>query len=379
MREQAQQLGEKERELTEKIEKNDRLERQLGRINQQLEENERVITEFQRQISGLEQLKPATDTSSSSKEQRISIKLTWREGEKAPHEMSGSYYAAVDGSALYVRQEDTHHMFCYTISTSSWSQLPDTPTINCPTVVIKSLLTLVGGSISGKIFSEAYFSCTNQLFSLTGEGSGRRWTKKFPPMPTKRYGTIALCTEAALIAAGGVNGTFLVEILPTVEVMNTETLQWSTAAALPHALAYAPASICGDQVYIMLMKSSMYTCSVQALVQSSFNKSFLTSFRNRGARVWKEATAPPVTETTCVSIHGRLLAIGGGDADGKPTSAVRMYNPTTDSWEVISHMGTPRWKCIAAVLHNNKVMVVGGYTGTSEETMIDSVEFAFID
>ena len=39
-------------------------------------------------------------------------------------------------------------------------------------------------------------------------------------------------------------------------------------------------------------------------------------------------------------------------------------------------MGTPQRDCIAAVLPNNQLMVVGGYIG-SDNT--DSVEFASID
>ena len=50
-------------------------------------------------------------------------------------------------------------------------------------------------------------------------------------MPTKRYGSTALCTGTALIVAGGVSEDH--STLQTVEVMNTETLQWSTAAHLP--------------------------------------------------------------------------------------------------------------------------------------------------
>ena len=80
---QAQYLGEKEKELTEKVDVIDRLERQLENVNHQLEESEQVTAQFQRRIAELEQLRPVTDASSSSKDQRTSIKLTWREGEKA--------------------------------------------------------------------------------------------------------------------------------------------------------------------------------------------------------------------------------------------------------------------------------------------------------
>ena len=39
--------------------------------------------------------------------------------------------------------------------------------------------------------------------------------------------------------------------LSTVEVMDTETLQWSTASRLPHTLNEASATLCGDQVYML--------------------------------------------------------------------------------------------------------------------------------
>ena len=364
-REKSLIIEDKDRELRQKVSENDRLEKQLGCVNQQLEESERVNAQFQRRITELEQLRPATDESSSSKEQRTSIKLTWREGGKASCTMNGSYCAAVDGSTLYVAL--MHQVFCYTVSTSRWSRLPGSPTYNCSPVILNNLLTLVGGHIF-----DTLTTFTNQLFSLTGEGSGRRWTEEFPPMPTKRFGMNVLCTEAALIVAGGLNYK---SSLQTIEVLNTETLQWSTGADLPQPLSYAPASVCGDQIYI-LGESNMYTCSLQALVQSC-NESFLASFRIRGARVWEEVAAPPVIQTTCVSIHGQLLTIGGRDSDKEPTSAVHMYNPTADSWEVISHMGTPRYNCIAAVFPNNQLMVVGGYIKKfNVET--DTVEFASV-
>ena len=56
-------------------------------------------------------------------------------------------------------------------------------------------------------------------------------------MPTKRRGSTALCTGAALIVAEGMKYG---PALQVVEVLNTETLQWSTAANLPRPLCQAP-------------------------------------------------------------------------------------------------------------------------------------------
>ena len=152
--------------------------------------------------------------------------------------------------------------------------------------------------------------------------------------------------------------------LRKVKVLNTETLQWSTATDLSQPLYQAPVAVCDDHLYVL----GMYTCSLTTLTES--HKSGL------GASVWEEVAAPPVTLTTCVSVHGQLLAIGGWGSDGKLTTAIHMYHRTTDSWEVISHMATPRRDCTAAVLPNNQLMVVGGYTSAHGPT--DSIEFASI-
>ena len=274
-----QQLGRKENE-------NEQLRREKDGVSRQLEESERVIAQFQGRIAELEQVRPATDTTSSSR-RRERIKMTWREGRRAPFKEGGYYNPVADGSNMYIRTGN--QVYAYTTSTSTWSQLPDSPTIRCPPVIINNLLTLVGGLRDG--------ATTNQLFSLTGEGRGRRWKEVFPAMPTKRWRSTALCSGTALIVAGG--QAVGVMAMRTVEVMDTETLQWSTAADLPQPLSKAPGAVCGDHVYILSLSygpKSMYTCSVSALLQSCRSRPT--------AGVWNTVAAPSVTGSICVSTHG---------------------------------------------------------------------------
>ena len=68
-------------------------------------------------------------------------------------------------------------------------------------------------------------------------------------MPTKRKWTTSLCTGTTLIVAGGVGESG--RTLLTVEVMDTETHQWSTASDLPQPMYYASATVCGDQLYML--------------------------------------------------------------------------------------------------------------------------------
>ena len=91
-------------------------------------------------------------------------------------------------------------------------------------------------------------------------------------MPTKRCDVTSLCTGTTLIVAGGEVAGGKVS---TVEVMDTKTHQWSTAADLPEPMCYASATVYGDQLYMLggLNKNqtnvkSVYTCSVSSLLLS---------------------------------------------------------------------------------------------------------------
>ena len=175
--------------------------------------------------------------------------------------------------------------------------------------------------------------------------------------------------------------------LSTVEVMDTETLQWSTASSLPLPLYQASATLCGDQVYMLggfyqsgKQSKSVFTCSLAALLQSCQPQSLVARLKTLSLasrpKVWHQLADTPVTLSACASIHGRLLAVGGCDSDDKETTAIHMYNTTTNFWEVISYMTTPQHQCLVAVLPHNQLMVVGGFIAGGDKT--DSVEIASI-
>ena len=203
-------------------------------------------------------------------------------------------------------------------------------------------------------------------------------------MPTKRELTTALCTGATLIVAGGRGEGG--NMLSTVEVMDTETHQWSTAADLPQPMYWTSATVCGDQLYMLgvvvggCYVESAYTCSVSALLQSCVPSSLeaklqKTSLKDK-AGVWRQIADLPVAQSTCESFHGQLLSVGGMMKSLEPTTAVYIYNSTTNPWKIISHMKTDRRFCFTVVLPDNQLMVVGGWTEHISTT--DSVELATV-
>ena len=287
------------------------------------------------------------------------MELKWREGRKALCAMVRGPNAVVQGSVVYLRVPNSQQVHGYNSTTDDWFQLPDCPHKAFSFAVVDNLLTTIGGRQAEKY--------TNTLLSLTEEGRDRKWVEMFPPMPTKRDFTCAMPSGAALIVIGGQgDGDIPVGVtLSTVEVMNVSTKVWTTAASLPEPSSSASGTICGDRVYVLgaMIGSdnptkSVFTCSLSALLQlsqpTSLTRRLQAASLATSTSVWSKVADLPVVRSTCISLQGRLLAIGGCDSDSIPTTAVRMYDPTTNSWSVTSHMTTPRELCFAAVLPGNE-------------------------
>ena len=366
------QLQEKDRTIATR-------ERQLRQLHQQLEANEQVTTDFQhkhldtdKRIHDLEQRLVAKDQEIRELQQQTydqptakiqvrgqsarkgPLRLHWRKCGRAPCKMRRQS-SVVDGNMAYFNDYASKDVYSYDSEKQMWSSLPQSPHSCCSLAVVRGLLTAIGGEEGRNV--------TNQLLRLTGEG---KWVKHFPPMPTKRYGTAAVCSGKSLVVAGGIGEDYTQ--LHTVEVMDMETLQWSTASSLPYALTYASATICQDRIYLLGYDRSneprsVLACSMADLLQSCRPLS-------RGARlgtlilqeVWHRVADLAVRSSSCATLCGQLLAVGGcDDSFERRTTAIHQYNPATNSWEVISHMPTARYDTLVAVLPGNKLMVVGGY------------------
>ena len=350
-------------------------ESQLEHIQQQLVRSQCIISDYQSQICRLEM---QLQSDSQQKRSASKMQLNWRAGERTPCKVSRRHDAIVNKKGhLYI----IHDCQVYEYSKNQWYELPVCSYNGCSIAIVNDLLTTIGGFQGSDI--------TNQLFSLTGEGSSRTWTEEFPPMPTKRDFTTALCAETALIVIGGMNEQLV--RLRTVEVMNTETLQWSNVAHLPEKLYLASATVCGDNVYLQggwkdyrVHNDSVYTCSLKALLQSSAKTrgghlASALSLQSSKFSVWRRIAKLAVTQSTCVCLNGQLLAIGGySHSDKSVTADIHLYSEDTESWEVISHMSMPRCKCFAAILPGNQLMVVGGdiKSDLNSEDKTDSVETA---
>ena len=267
----------------------------------------------------------------------------------------------VDGDVAYFMNWNGK-LCSYNVSQASkkWRELPKCPFRYSSLAVINGQLTAIGGC---KKF-DSKDTYTNKLLSLPA------YKEVFPPMPTKRRDAIAVTSKEHLILAGGAGGLSSANRLNTVEVMNTKTLFWSMVASLPHPYLRASVTIRGDQLYMLGgwddedKTKSVLTCSLTELLHSSPSSS----------SIWHRVADAPAYHSTCAAVNGELLAVGGRDKDGNPLSAIHMYNPSTNSWDLISNMPTARWCSLVAVFPTNVMVVVGG--NIESFTAIDIVEVA---
>ena len=282
---------------------------------------------------------------------------------------------AVDGTVAYFRPigYSDQILYAYNSTNHKWSELPMCPNCAFSLAVVNRLLTAIGGKTpDGKV--------TNSLLSFTGG----KWAEKFPPMPTNRWLNAAVCSNKSLVVAGGVGERD--EYLSSVEVMDTETLQWSIAISLPGPLIEASATLCGGQVYILgglnlndEQSQQVFSCSLAGLLRSCrppyLGAEMNTWSQDSDSEVWRQRRDTPHFLSACASLQGRLLAVGGQNSDEKKKATIYIYNTTAKCWKTIGRMTTPRSQCLVAVLPHNEFMVVGGYT---PDGITDSVEIATI-
>ena len=378
--EQNRLVQQKERQLQEERALQ---ERRIQQLNQQLKEQEEVTAEIQQTNHSLQRqlqqqlsqrnLKPPpsqVQVRGRQLQERESMKQLpiqpslqvdhkphphrvrkmWRYGGKALIAVCRGA-AVVDGNVAYFMNRNGE-VCSYNLTSKEWSKLPKCSYQYSSLAVVNGQLTAIGGC-KNAFTKDAY---TNKLLSLPG------YREIFPPMPTKRRSTTALTSKEHLIVAGGLIGPFINDSITTVEVMGTKTRAWSTVANLPHPYYYASGTICGDQLYMLGgsdgkgMTKSVLTCSLTELLQSSSSSS---------SSIWHRVADAPAYYSTCAAVNGELLAVGGNDKDRKPTAAIHKYNPTTNSWDLISNMPTARYWSLVVVLPTNELMVVGGNTSSS--------------
>ena len=315
------------------------------------------------------------------------LRLRWKSsGINAPSEMFRYSDAVFYKGTAYFMPADSRKIYAYNTSVTHnrWSHFATCQYLGSSMSIVNHYLTTIGGKLADSGYrydmntTGGYASSyTDKLCSISKKQDGSKvWVQKFPEMPTKRAFTTALSTGSTLIIAGGVGG----DILRRVEILNIDTLQWLIAQDLPQPMWAASATICGnDTMYILggcdtdgSGLFTVYSCSLKNLHRPENCRSPSMMSIARITKLFKPAATSPVsvwsklpkisvTQATCVSVRGCVVAVGGKNSDRQPTNSIHMYDEAIDKWIAISHrMPAARYSCFVFNHTDNIMVVVGG-------------------
>ena len=303
--------------------------------------------------------------------------LTSTKGPRTPAMMSRGSITVIENIA-YFNSPYTRDVYTFHCRTFQWLLLPTCPYKSFTLVSINNRITTVGGQEP----NPPHFTPTAKLLTYRKQ----KWVREYPPMNTRRYNTAAASTSTHVVVIKGVGDNRL--CLRTTEVLDLNTRQWSMLDQFSYGFSLASTTVCGDTLYMLGFgiysgkDFSVHCCSLNDLVESAalpearaskVKASFPSTTTD--PEVWHKLPNLPVELSTCVTVNGELIAIGGRDVNNKTTNSIYKYDRNLNMWIVLGCMSTPRSSCLAAVLPSNDLLVVGGFTpsGKTNETEIFKV------
>ena len=279
----------------------------------------------------------------------VPLQLDWRRGPDMPFKMS--YYIQsvdVDGT-VYVgrgdatKDKDDYIVMAYDTQFFKWHTLPPYSARNFAMTTINNKLILVGGY---------YGSEVDQLGVWKTDSN--QWTRPFPAMPTPRSSPSATSYKHWLVVAGGSSEG----PLSTVEVLDIDSKQWSTAPSTPVPWYDMKSTVIGDTWYLIGGRhgfvtdiTDVYTVSLEALVLHSASDS---------SKIWNKIAPHKCTLSSPLSLEGSLLALGGRDPKKKCfVSTIQRYVPENNTWVPAGELPRPLYNC-TCIMTAGRLHVFGG-------------------
>ena len=313
-------------------------------------------------------------------ELKVPLQLKWRRGKDMPIQMYGYPRVVMVKEKVYIGggmtspDRDGLTVMVYEPMQDSWDTLHPYTYRSFSMAIVDDQLVLVGGYEVGR-----YHNKTNKL-GVWNEQS-KRWTRPLPPMTTACSSpSVATHNKRWLVVMGG-NG--IGGDLSRVEILDTaEPVQWYQAASLPQPCQQVSLATIGNMCYLL----GGFTNDASEKVFSVYLDdliSYKATSQPTSANVppipvpspWQSLPDTPMTHSTALAFNGALLAIGGGSSG---SSAIHMYQPSSNSWVVAGELPTPRGHSGCIVLPTGELLIAGGGAHVYGDETHQMIEIASI-
>ena len=181
------------------------------------------------------------------------------------------------------------------------------------------------------------------------------------------------CRDPAVVSTSG--GDYIIVIggggggwTGTVELFQVKTRRWYKLTNIPQPLTLPSATICGNQLHVIVHDNDGYSCLITNLPSSDEP---ITSQSIPHLISWTSLPRLPVIRSTAATLYGQLVIIGGLQY----RSSVNFIHQLVDGkWVAIGSMSSNRWKCLVVSPSPDRMMIVGGRPGLGGLFLLDSVE-----
>jgi len=297
--------------------------------------------------------------------------MKWTQLANLPVPMCSSYVTVQD-KKVYVAggnspvDDALHQVYVYDVNTDHWGQLPSSGHYYGIPHIIGGKLAIIGGALS------ALKKRTNKV--STFDETSQTWTSYYPDLLSVRSRPGVVTHLEHVIVAGGVLDDTTVQ--DDIEVLNwIENSHWRKVSInLPEQM-YGITSIVADDHYVIVgyyganikPNKSTYTIPVDDITRSGDQQQTSAT-----PTKWVTMTQATHWYAALVPSSSPPVVVGGEDANGLPTSDIKMYDDSNKSWRKIASLPTPRSDVAMAKINNNAIIVIGGCTDGSEDNAISS-------
>ena len=260
--------------------------------------------------------------------------------------------SVVIGDVVFVAGRG-HRVYKYETRSDKWTVLSPCPVDDFGIGQLSGKLVTVGGHDGSALVGDVY----------TYEEETQQWEKSIPPMPTPRRWSCVVTYHSSIAVCGGetTSGETII-----IEVFNSETSLWYTAAPLPVACDDMQSTIIHDTCYWVgdhLMCASLPSLFPPATPHNQ------QSPDAQQQSVWTLLPDMPYSGSALTSMNiggGTLLALGGDDDEDSPSHDYHAYNPSTKSWMIVGSLPKACYGASAELLPSGQVILIGGDDGQKE-------------
>ena len=225
-------------------------------------------------------------------------------------------------------------------------------------ISLKKQLTLVGGLDT----STQTLKVTNQIAVWEEKGVSCQWTHPYPSMPTHRYSPAVATYNQWLVVAGGLDDGH--NELAEVELLNTDSQQWLSTAPLPVKCNSVTSAVVQHDLF--LLGGTLTTTLVVSLPDITQR----SSASSTSTKIWRSLPSPPLKRAAAIAHCGALLAFGGRHGKYRST-AIHLYQPSTNSWCKVGDLRTAQSSCACTLLPSGEFLVAGGRESNGYSSQVD--------